>query len=262
MFDVTISIFSYACRFTSSFRFPSATQVNVTVAVQQRAARHATLQEAWCDRQGQRLSKGRWRKQLGVEMLGAQERLWESRAGIPEIRTALSRTFTVSEYLAEYFRGFREIQSEYAQICYRNQRFRRYSISQRAYDGIINELVLNHPPRPPPKKSDRRRKRDARKARVSRRRRRRAHYAADANLSSPTSPSPSSPLRPPVIAFGDGFCGHSKRHPPLPIRSLIYRISRHALVVITPEYCTSKLTECCHVVGKSVQMQRMRCKCK
>ena len=80
---------------------------------------------------------------------------------------------------------------------------------------------------------------------------------------SPCAPSPALPTqKPPVIFFGRNFTGRSMRgHPPLPVRKFIYHLSRRALVLLTPEFNTSKRCSnpTCREVLKTVMVRRFRC---
>ena len=166
---------------------------------------------------------------MGYDVFDAQQRFLVKRSGVEQVYGLLSRTFELEGYLLVYFENFSKIQEEYSRLCYRKLRFRRYSVAQRAYDSVVNEVVCDLPPAAIPKKKDGDRKKQRRKHRQDRQKENR-----NGRQDSLTSTSVSS--KPPVIACGNGFCAHSKSHPPLPIRSLIYRLSRHCLVGIAPEF--------------------------
>ncbi|KAI3653576.1 hypothetical protein MP228_001523 [Amoeboaphelidium protococcarum] len=61
----------------------------------------------------------------------------------------------------------------------------------------------------------------------------------------PTVPVGKRP-KPPVIGYGNAGVKHMKKHPPVPVRGFAYKMSQHALVVMIPEYCTTKLHANCH----------------
>ena len=80
------------------------------------------------------------------------------RNGLKNVYTELSRCTNLHQYLLLYFKNFTVIHEEYQRLFYRKLRFRRFCVAQRAYAGVINEIVRSYPPTLPPKKDDEKKK--------------------------------------------------------------------------------------------------------
>ena len=65
---------------------------------------------------------------------------------------------------------------------------------------------------------------------------------------------------PPVCAFGSAFWGHRKGFPPLPVKKIIKELSRHSLVIKTPEPGTSCRCKGCHHRVAEETVTKLRCK--
>ncbi|KAI3638146.1 hypothetical protein MIR68_003757 [Amoeboaphelidium protococcarum] len=70
------------------------------------------------------------------------------------------------------------------------------------------------------------------------------------------------PDKPPVIAFGDAGVKHFCGNPPVPVKKFADESSRRALVVITPEYQTSKQHSLYHADLHWKRKMVMRCRYK
>ena len=88
------------------------------------------------------LRKGRWRKLILTDQYEAALRRKRKADGYNAVMTSLSGTTSTSEFLESYFRNFAITFRHYSHPFHRQWRGRRYCASQRAFAGVINEMVI------------------------------------------------------------------------------------------------------------------------
>ncbi|KAI3631682.1 hypothetical protein MIR68_010155 [Amoeboaphelidium protococcarum] len=158
----------------------------------------------------------------------------------------MAQSNTCQQYLDVYIRYFEDVYAFYSRSFHRNWRFRRFCATKSAFGKVIN-MMYGRPKPPVPKINDRRRGKAAKK-------RKRELRKSNGKFSPPD--------KPPVIALGDAGVKHVRGNPPVPVRKFAFEFSRRALVVITPEFHTSKQHSLCHADLQWEHEVVMRCRHK
>lgn len=141
---------------------------------------------------------------------------------VPAI-TALSTTRTAAEYVQCFFPHIICLWNQFDKPFYRKWRARSFALRQSALAKTARFVVGLGPPPAVQRVDDQ-----------SRQERRRAALRAGGRMIEDG-------VLPPVVAFGGGRWPNIRGNPPVPRTSVVKTLSRIALVVMTPEYNTSKV---------------------
>ncbi|KAI3650837.1 hypothetical protein MP228_004318 [Amoeboaphelidium protococcarum] len=188
-------------------------------------------------RQSPHLTGVHWRKLTLEKQYEAAEAKLKP-AAIKEFERLASEIESKVEYVALYKRYFAEIFEYYSRAFHRVWRLRKFMARQSAYDRVLNHILNGRDKPSVPKVNDAARTKQS----ANFQRLQRARYG---KMLDPTVPVGKRP-KPPVIGYGNAGVKHMKKHPPVPVRGFAYKMSRRALVVMIPEYCTTKLHANCH----------------
>ncbi|KAI3645781.1 hypothetical protein MP228_008709 [Amoeboaphelidium protococcarum] len=176
-----------------------------------------------------RISSGYWQR-LALTTEFEAHLQYSKPAEITLMEQEMAQSNNSQKYLGVYIRHFEDVYAFYSKSFHRNWRFRRFCATKSAFGNVIN--MMHGRPKPPVPKIN-----DLHRGRAAKKRKRELRKSHGTLLP---------PDKPPVIALGDAGVKHVRGNPPVPVRKFAFELSRRALVVITPEYHTSKQHSICH----------------